>query len=88
VREYNKKLKGSIETKTRTAAVQSENQRAAYKKVIDPKMKSYQYRSGIRMEIAAQEYEEEKKKKEKQAEDNAIELALTGQQLLTGNQKK
>jgi hypothetical protein len=90
VREYNKKLKGSAETKTRRAMVQSENMRVAYKKVLDPKMESYGYRSGIRMAIVAQEYEEEKKKKEKQTQDEAkaIELALTGQQVDTGNPKK
>jgi hypothetical protein len=44
------------------------------------------------MEIASQEYEKEyekeKERKEKQAEDNAVELALTGKQVVTGNFKK
>jgi hypothetical protein len=45
VREYNKKLKGSIETKRRRAMVQSKNMGAACKKVLEPKMESYEYRS-------------------------------------------
>jgi hypothetical protein len=40
------------------------------------------------MEIASQEYEKEKKRKEKQAEHNAVKLALTGKQMVMGNPKE
>jgi hypothetical protein len=88
IRAVDKKLNVSIKAKTSRAKIQSAKQRAAYKMAIDPKMKSYEYRSGIRMEVASQEYEKEKKRKEKQAEDSAVELALTGKQMVTGIHKR
>jgi hypothetical protein len=84
-RVVDKKFKVNIKAKTSRAKIQSTQQRAAYKMALDPKMKSYEYRSGIHMEIASQEYEKEKERKEKQAEDDAVELALTGKQVVTGN---
>jgi hypothetical protein len=75
---YNKENKKTSASKLNRSIRQSETIREQYRETIMPKIKAYEHRSGMRMEIDKQKEDEDKRKQAVQEAEAAAEFALTG----------